>query len=593
MSRTGLKTFVYSFCISLFTIFLVNGIYWHTHSKKSSDLKIPNKNIVLFLKDSNKTPTLKAVPIKKIALSVLPEIEKEPQEILLADASDILSSSENEIIMADDLKEFDDNFLKENPSLAEDTPSEKVIDNFDEMVQMPPVNALKLASLTDEIAPPDVQAERITPKSTFSQDKSDKAPQVRGKKRSLIPLVKENEAIVEYPKEQPKPEVKTAHLLFASSPKSDSSANTQDIVSTQEKNKGKIPLQIDRLPQGNTQKNIVIAQRGKSDTVALADKDIPIKSMESERKLVLKNGKRAKSSEEWKQMSETKEPSNPWVVAKSAAVTPNHFLKNEKYYNQDDATIRKALNQSPSKEDQTVQVAAETVQNLLIPIPEEIMNEENIVPQLESGKDREKKQASASASEKKSLTEQFKSEKKPSEDIKSEPEVSVLPSKENILTSLGAIFGEDDRSTKKYTKNEEDSSLWGTVKEKIKRNRKSSKGRIMPTEMRLSFQPNRAEISGQTLRWIQAFAKRTAEDENTAIEIRIDGTNSMELQQKRLNLLHNILTNKGVSYGKINTVFTNREPNSFIIRTVTLGNDTSKNNQKGTINMNTGYYLQW
>ncbi len=592
MSRTGLKTFVYSFCISLFTIFLVNGIYWHTHSKKSSDLKIPNKNIVLFLKDSDKTPTLKAVPIKKIALSVLPEIEKEPQEILLADASDILSSSENEIIMADDLKEFDDNFLKENPSLAEDTPSEKVIDNFDEMVQMPPVNALKLASLTDEIAPPDVQAERITPKSTFTQDKSDKAPQVRGKKRSLIPLVKENEAIVEYPKEQPKPEVKTAHLLLASSPKSDSSANTQDIVSTQEKPKGKIPLQIDRLPQGNTQKNIVIAQRGKSDTVALADKDIPIKSMESGKKLILKNGKR-QNDEEWKQMSETKEPSNPWVVAKSAAVTPNHFLKNEKYYNQDDATIRKALNQSPVKDNNEVQVAAETVQNLLIPIPEEIMNEENIIPQLESGKNSEKKNTPAPVSSKQSLTEQFKPEQKVAEDVKPSQEASTFSSKENILTSLGAIFGEEDKSTKKYTKNEEDSSLWGTVKEKIKRNRKSSKGRIMPTEMRLSFQPNRAEISGQTLRWIQAFAKRTAEDKNTAIEIRIDGTSSMELQQKRLNLLHNILTNKGVSYGKINTVFTNREPNSFIIRTVTLGNDTSKNNQKGTINRNTGYYLQW
>lgn len=591
MSRTGLKTFVYSFCISLFTIFLVNGIYWHTHSKKSSDLKIPNKNIVLFLKDSDKTPTLKAVPIKKIALSVLPEIEKEPQEILLADASDILFSSENEIIMADDLKEFDDNFLKENPSLAEDTPSEKVIDNFDEMVQMPPVNALKLASLTDEIAPPDVQAERITPKSTFAQDKSDKAPQVRGKKRSLIPLVKENEAIVEYPKEQPKPEVKTAHLLLASSPKSDSSANTQDIVSTQEKNKGKIPLQIDRLPQGNTQKNIVIAQRGKSDTVALADKDIPIKSMESGKKLILKNGKR-QNDEEWKQMSETKEPSNPWVVAKSAAVTPNHFLKNEKYYNQDDATIRKALNQSPVKDNNEVQVAAETVQNLLIPIPEEIMNEENIIPQLESGKNSEKKNTPAPVSSKQSLTEQFKPEQKVAEDVKPSQEASTFSSKENILTSLGAIFGEEDKSVNKYTK-DDTPSVWSNVKEKIRRNKKSSKGRIMPTEMRLSFQPNRAEISGQTLRWIQAFAKRTAEDKNTAIEIRIDGTSSMELQQKRLNLLHNILTNKGVSYGKINTVFTNREPNSFIIRTVTLGNDTSKNNQKGTINMNTGYYLQW
>ena len=549
---------------------------------------------MLFLKDSDKTPTLKAVPVKKIALSVLPEIEKEPQEILLADASDILSSSENEIIMADELNEIDDNLLKENPSLAEDTPSEKVIDNFDEMVQMPPVNALKLASLEEDVSPPDVKVERITKQPALTQNKSDIVLQIRGKKRSHIPLVKENEVVVEYPKEQKNPEIKTAHLLIeqSSHPSTPPSSEKSEAALPKEKKTGKIPLQIDRLPKGNTQKNIVIAQRGKSDTVALADKEIPIKSMESGKKLILKNGKR-QNDEEWKQMSDSKEPSSPWVVAKSAAVSPNHFLKNEKYYNQDEATIKKVMNQSPAKDGHEVQVAAETVQNLLIPIPEEIMNEENIVPQLESGKDNGKKQVSAADSEKQSLTEQFKPEKKVSEEAKIVQEAPVLPNKEDLLASLGSIFGEEGKSVQKYTKDEDDSSLWGTVKEKIKRNKKSSKGRIMPTEMRLSFQPNRAEISGQTLRWIQAFAKRTAEDKNTAIEIRIDGTSSMELQQKRLNLLHNILTNKGVSYGKINTVFTNREPNSFIIRTVTLGNDTSKNNQKGTINRNTGYYLQW
>ena len=113
----------------------------------------------------------------------------------------------------------------------------------------------------------------------------------------------------------------------------------------------------------------------------------------------------------------------------------------------------------------------------------------------------------------------------------------------------------------------------------------------MPTEMRLSFQPNRAEISGQTLRWIQAFAARAAEDNTMTIEIRIDGTSGMELQQKRLNLLHNILTNKGVEYSKINTVFTSREPNSFIIRTVTRNFDRRGLNKNNT--QTAGRYLQW
>ncbi|MFR1032620.1 MAG: hypothetical protein ACLSFR_00175 [Alphaproteobacteria bacterium] len=115
----------------------------------------------------------------------------------------------------------------------------------------------------------------------------------------------------------------------------------------------------------------------------------------------------------------------------------------------------------------------------------------------------------------------------------------------------------------------------------------------MPTEMRLSFQPNRAEISGQTLRWIQAFAGKAADDPAMSIEIRIDGTSGMELQQKRLNLLHNILTNKGVEYSKINTVFTNREPNSFIIRTITRNNINTETT-KGRMNKpRESYYLQW
>ena len=41
----------------------------------------------------------------------------------------------------------------------------------------------------------------------------------------------------------------------------------------------------------------------------------------------------------------------------------------------------------------------------------------------------------------------------------------------------------------------------------------------MPTEMRLSFQPNRAEISGQTLRWIQAFASKKKTEEDVFLNI--------------------------------------------------------------------------
>ena len=109
--------------------------------------------------------------------------------------------------------------------------------------------------------------------------------------------------------------------------------------------------------------------------------------------------------------------------------------------------------------------------------------------------------------------------------------------------------------------------------------------------MRLAFQPNRAEISGTTLKWIHAFANKVNSDRSVILEIRIDGTSSYSLQQKRLNLLHNILTNKGVDYRKINTVFTTREPNSFIIRTVRINsNIDGDRNENGD---QAAYYQAW
>ena len=122
--------------------------------------------------------------------------------------------------------------------------------------------------------------------------------------------------------------------------------------------------------------------------------------------------------------------------------------------------------------------------------------------------------------------------------------------------------------------------------------KRASSVSIIPTEMRLSFQPGRAEISGQTLRWIQAFASKVAEDPGSSLEIRIDGSAGTELQQRRLNLLHNILMHKGVEYSKIHTVFTSRGPNSFILRTVAAGIDVGE----GVIekaNKRRSNYIQW
>ncbi len=177
--------------------------------------------------------------------------------------------------------------------------------------------------------------------------------------------------------------------------------------------------------------------------------------------------------------------------------------------------------------------------------------------------------------------------------------VTPTPTSENksLLKSITSIFStgssvKDEKTTQDENKTSESSeeSFFNTISGRIKKQDSSSK--ILPTEIRLSFQPNRAEISGQTLKWIQAFANKTLEDATIGIEIRIDGTNSYALQQKRLNLLHNILTNKGVEYSKINTVFTTREPNSFIIRTIRINSNFNGSIEKND-NKEPTYHQQW
>lgn len=581
MSRTGLKTFVLSFCISLFMIFTVNGIFWHTRSKNlSQNIEISNKNITLFLRDTSANPSVKAAPVKKIALSVLPEIHPaNAAELKTGKADrDIIYAPENEIIMAGEISDADllngSSFLDDTPPQKKAPQPDKVVDNYEEIIQNPP-GEIKLAALKKPVLSAQVPAPKAVSKKTEHPKRPDIIPQPQ-KAHGIIPLVKEG-----FDKAPVQKEIKVAQLLV------------EEVPAAKNKPRKAIPLVKDKALPGEQLNNAIVANKSSGNMVALADKDIPIKSMTSEN-VANKAENAPQKNEDWQQMKELKKPDSPWVVAKSAGVSANAMLKNEEYYKQDAQAIKDILGKpaasrgkkSPENKDNQLKLASETVQNLLIPIPEELIKDENLVPQLESSKKDKDKKASKDAKAE-SLAAQFK---------KKEPQTAEADSKKNILNSLSSIFNSAETGIKKAP--EISRKIGNSFADSIRgdRPRKSAKrkSKIMPTEMRLSFQPNRAEISGQTLRWIQAFATRTAEDTGTAIEIRIDGTNSMELQQKRLNLLHNILTNKGVGYNKINTVFTTREPNSFIIRTISLGSNADPNVKKENINMNReGYYLQW
>lgn len=572
MQKTGLKTFVYSFALSLFAIFTANGIYWHTRPSASQEVKIPSKNIMLFLRGNRDTPSTRPAPVKKIALTVLPEPRQ--QETPPAPSSlQVVYQPEAEVIMADnDIIDFPleiDHNIPDN-AIRETETRTKLVQNFDEVIHNPPPRA----------------AEKIIPR--HSADKSEKAYQEAPVKSA--------------PQESP---VLTAELAVPAvlTAEDDKTGDTLRMAAAESSEPEAIfPLEktVDPLAKNAGAK---VLRNAEANRVALAGSNVPIKSMTSE-KSAQHQEPIANKSKSWEQMprrdalADNGEDS-PWVVAKGAVAPHNAMVAKEKYYQKDEAAIQKALNREPlDTTNADLQLASGTVQNLLIPIPEEILNDENLTPQLVSSDkpDDIKKEIEVE----RKLKEEVRPEKPliVKKEEKSEPQ-PIEPAKHqtpqeqkkgNILSSLSSIFSSSS-NVKESKQNTDDDDFISSIKKKFKGSR--SRGKIMPTEMRLSFQPNRAEISGQTLRWIQAFAGKAADDPAMSIEIRIDGTSGMELQQKRLNLLHNILTNKGVEYSKINTVFTNREPNSFIIRTITRNNINTETT-KGRMNKpRESYYLQW
>ncbi len=572
MQKTGLKTFVYSFALSLFAIFTANGIYWHTRPSASQEVKIPSKNIMLFLRGNRDTPSTRPAPVKKIALTVLPEPRQ--QETPPAPSSlQVVYQPEAEVIMADnDIIDFPleiDHNIPDN-AIRETETRTKLVQNFDEVIHNPPPRA----------------AEKIIPR--HSADKSEKAYQEAPVKSA--------------PQESP---VLTAELAAPAvlTAEDDKTGDTLRMAAAESLEPEAIfPLEktVDPLAKNAGAK---VLRNAEANRVALAGSNVPIKSMTSE-KSAQHQEPIANKSKSWEQMprrdalADNGEDS-PWVVAKGAVAPHNAMVAKEKYYQKDEAVIQKALNREPlDTTNADLQLASGTVQNLLIPIPEEILNDENLTPQLVSSDkpDDIKKEIEVERKLKEEVRpekplivkKEEKNEPQPIEPVKHQ--TPQEQKKGNILSSLSSIFSSSS-NVKESKQNTDDDDFISSIKKKFKGSR--SRGKIMPTEMRLSFQPNRAEISGQTLRWIQAFAGKAADDPAMSIEIRIDGTSGMELQQKRLNLLHNILTNKGVEYSKINTVFTNREPNSFIIRTITRNNINTETT-KGRMNKpRESYYLQW
>lgn len=344
---------------------------------------------------------------------------------------------------------------------------------------------------------------------------------------------------------------------------------------------------------------VEVSNEAANSQVALASNNVLIQNIGTENKIA------AASGEPNNLVPDTAEnDSDPWEVA---AVGNSHITKNkiDSFTNDENKTME-ALDQdklAEAKSPNEKQVAYKMVKNILIPIPEDIANDENLTPQLSYSEENKKLSEKLQKEGILNPPTPIKEETKNKEETTTTPVPLTNNQSENKLSepsltdSIAAWFSSNPSSDNSSTNNKADKDK---DKDKNKKEESSSStfskllglgakkdNNIAPSELKLAFQPNRAEISGQTLDWLKAFSLNAVNNENVFVEIRIDGSSSFELQQKRLNLLYSILVNNGVDYNKINIIFTDREPNSFIIRNVRYASEDD------AINVHKKAYNPW
>lgn len=554
MHKTVIRAFICSFSVSLLTILTANRVFCYASQSTPKPLEISKKNIVLFLKNTKPDK----LPVKKIALATLPDIEPK------AESS---SNSEHEIILANNLEDW------EFP--IEITPSENSSDAVQELVLADvlyaPNKPLDYPEITEDVV--------YTPEKNISDPKTFTDQDLQNREvvyASLDAGDSKNSSIVPTVSEKIE---KNESLVIAENEKS-----------------APIPLQKSKKTRPE-KKDVKIGNPQDLNHIAMNNTTIPIQSME---KSLTENSENSSENRNWIEMQD-----DPWIIAQSTGG------KNQlagKAASEISATL------NPKQKRSQVQVASETVKNLIIPIPSNIMDDDDLTPKLAyppTSEDAAKEKIiDAQIKEQEKLAEQLENEERKSLLTPIDEEISLDADKSSSENEVAAQAEKDAANTKAVATNmgfagtlasifsqspddinkaKEKAFAKAKAKGSIQRTQKKSKPvSIMPAEIRLSFQPNRAEISGQSLRWIQAFATKAAETPNVSLEIRIDGTSSTELQQRRLNLIHNILTNKGVDYSKINTVFTSREPNSFVLRTINSEGATKENTNQRSLQ-----YIQW
>ena len=582
MEKAGIKAFVFSFSLSLSALIVADKILECAPKKNQEDLIISNKNIVLFINDNLANSATQAQPIKKIALNVLPEVvSKETPTIQSAELS--LPKTEETVIAADSLddKDFSFNYI----------PLDIEVGNNNMVEPLPANQPIKLA---DAAPSADIEAPMAK-------------VQIKEKPVNKIVVVKPEPAVV-----KAAPEEKVERAISESRPQQPLNNKKPEQVQNQNilvagAALGEPTLLIP-LERGNgadfLQADMHIAQDDGENQIAATDKSVPIKSLGTPEKPIEATTTPQNDDDAWKSMAEIRaqekkdtdnseqQPNSAWSVAKGRDFPKNSMVL-EADTNKSEAEIQQQFgqnSQTTASRGGEIQVAGEMIDNLLIPIPKDILEDENLIPQLTSSE--------ANRNIERKLEEDrgiVRDETAP----QNEQEVEILDAQgknihkkgEGILSSITSIFSGNDKSDDGAEDADEDGGIMDSIARKLKG--KKDEPKILPTEIRLSFQPNRAEISGSTLQWIQAFGNKAAQEASVALEIRLNAGGDRILQQKRLNLLSNILNGRGVDNSKIRVVYTTREPNSFVMRTIWINEQNNEGLMKNNTQNNSGYYLQW
>ena len=282
---------------------------------------------------------------------------------------------------------------------------------------------------------------------------------------------------------------------------------------------------------------------------------------------------------------------NPWSEVKSASNIKNkQLLEQIQEQNKEDLFTDNLQKLTQNDETISYKVAEKIKQSIIFPIPDEILNDENLTPTFINS------QGSKSSTKPKKMAVKPR-QNKPSQDsstiaIPTAPVVSEKDStsEKSIMDSISSWFTDASANTEQTvtsSKRQAPPSYSSQEKSPVKTQPKKGddfaslyeslqetkneyiRKRILPSELKLSFQPDRAEISGSTLQWLKSFSE-ASQDEDTYLQVRLDANTSTELQKKRLNLLYTIFMNNGVNFKKIDTQFSLTEPNAFIIRIIRL-----------------------